>query len=162
VVLSIGSQFDSVSSPRTEQYANGRPGFPDLIEGTIPLPGLALLRSKSYLAQLYAGRRLSARQIARLTEVSRSTALAALSRCGIPKNGHNRTHPGQLPFGYDYQNYRLVKNQAEQGVIRLIRQDRAGGLSLRQIVSQLNEHSVPSKSGGAWQANTVRLILAGA
>ena len=160
MVLSIGSQFDSVSSPRTEQYANGRPGFPALIEGTIPLPGLALLRSKSYLAQLYAGRHLSARQIARLTEVSRSTALAALSRCGIPKNGHNCTHPGQLPFGYDYQNYSLVKNQAEQGVIRLMQQGRAGGLSLRQIAGQLNQRMVPSKDGGTWQANTVRLILA--
>jgi hypothetical protein len=92
--------------------------------------------------------------------VSRSTALAALSRCGIPKNGQNRTHPGQLPFGYDYLNYRLVKNQAEQGVIRLMREGRAGGLSLRQIAGQLNERLVTSKSSGAWQANTVRLILA--
>ena len=126
----------------------------------MPLPGLTQLRSKSYLAQLYAGRHLSARQIARLTEVSRSTALEALRRCCIPKDGHNRTHPGQLPFGYDYQSYRLVKNQAEQSVIRLMRQSRAGGLSLRQIAVQLNERLVPSKSSGAWQANTVRLILA--
>ena len=121
---------------------------------------MALLRSKSYLAQLYTGRRLSARQIARLTKVSRSTALAALKRCGIPKNGHNRTHPGQLPFGYDYQDYRLVKNQAEQSVIRLMQQGKACGLTLRQIVGQLNESLVPSKGGGTWQANTVRLILA--
>jgi hypothetical protein len=35
-----------------------------------------------------------------------------------------------------------------------------GGLSLRQIVDQLNESLVPSQDGGAWQANTVRLILA--
>ena len=139
---------------------NGRPSLPALIEGSIPLPGLALLRSKSYLAQLYDGRHLSARQIARLTEVSRSTAFAALKRCNIPKNGRNRTHPGQLPFGYDYQNYRLVKNQAEQGVIRLIRQGRAGGLSLRQIAGQLNQRLILSKDGGSWQANTVRLILA--
>ena len=118
------------------------------------------MRSKSYLAQLYRDRHLSARQIARLTEVSRCTALAALNRCGIPKNGHNRTHPGQLPFGYDYQNYRLVKNQAEQSVIRLMREGRAGGLSLRQIAGQLNEHLISNKDGGTWQANTVRLILA--
>jgi hypothetical protein len=83
-----------------------------------------------------------------------------LKRCGIPKDGRNRTHPGQLPFGYDYQDYRLVKNQAEQGVIRLMQQGRAGGLSLRQIAGQLNARLVPSKDGGAWQANTVRLILA--
>jgi hypothetical protein len=92
--------------------------------------------------------------------VSRSTALAALKRCGIPKNGHNRTHPGQLPFGYDYKGYRLVENKAEQGVIRLIRQGWAGGLSLRQIAGQLNQCLVPTKSNGSWQANTVRLILA--
>jgi hypothetical protein len=92
--------------------------------------------------------------------VSRSTALGALGRFGILQNGKGRTHPGQLPFGYDYQNYRLVKNQAEQGVIRLMRQGRAGGLLLRQIAGQLNERLVPAKSSGVWQANTVRLILA--
>jgi len=140
--------------------ATGKPSAPAVIEGIIPLPGLTQLRSKSYLAQLYADRHLSARQIARLAEVSRSTAFAALKRCGIPKDGRNRTHPGQLPFGYDYQNYRLVKNQAEQGVIRLMDQARAGGLSLRQIAGRLNERLVPSKDGGTWQANTVRLILA--
>jgi hypothetical protein len=118
------------------------------------------LRSKSYLAQLYTGRHLSARQIARLAEVSRSTALAALSRCGIPKNDRNRTHPGQLPFGYDYRNYSLVKNQAEQGMIRLMGEARAAGLSLRQIASQLNQLLVPNKDGGTWKANTVRGILA--
>jgi len=72
----------------------------------------------------------------------------------------NRTHPGQLPFGYDYKNYRLVKNQAEQGIIRLMQNGQAEGLSLRQIAAQLSERLVPSKDGGAWQANTVRLILA--
>ena len=119
-----------------------------------------MISPSTYLAQLYAGRHLSARQIARLTEVSRSTALAALRRCGIPKNDHDRTHPGQLPFGYDYQNYRLVRSQAEQNVIRLMREGRAAGLSLRQIAGQLVERMVPSKDGGAWQANTVRMILA--
>jgi len=121
---------------------------------------LALLRSKSYLAQLYAGQHLSARQIARLTKTNRSVVLAALNRCGIPKNGHNRTHPGQLPFGFDYQDYRLVENQAEQSVIRLMQQGRAGGLTLRQIAGQLNQHLVPTKNNRIWQANTVRLILA--
>ena len=118
---------------------------PPLIEGTLPLPGLSLLRSKSYLAQLYHGRHLSARQISRMTQVSRSGVLAALDRSGIPQNGHGRTHPGQLPFGYDYYNYSLVKNQAEQGVIRLIRQCRTGSLLLRQIAGQLNERLVPPK-----------------
>jgi hypothetical protein len=41
-----------------------------------------------------------------------------------------------------------------------MRQGRAGGLSLRQIVGQLDQRLISSKDGGAWQANTVRLILA--
>jgi len=53
-----------------------------------------------------------------------------------------------------------VQNPAEQGVIRLMRESRAAGLSLRQVVGQLNQRLVPSKDGGTWQANTVRLILA--
>ena len=149
-----------VPSPRVEQNANQKPDLPSLIEGSIPLLGLTLLRNKSYLAQLYDGRHLSARQIARLTKTNRSVVLAALSRCSVAKSGRNRTHPGQLPFGYDYLHYRLVENQAEQGVIRLMGQARAAGLSLRQIAGQLNERLVPSKDGGTWQANTVRLILA--
>jgi hypothetical protein len=90
--------------------------------------------------------------------MSRSTALAALKRCGIPKDGQKRTHPGQLPFGYDYRDYRLVENQTEQSVI--LQQGRSGGLSLRQIAGQLNECLIPNKGGGTWQANTVPLILA--
>ena len=92
--------------------------------------------------------------------MSCSTALGALGRFGILQRGKGRTHPGQLHFGYDYRDYRLMKNQAEQSVIRLMRQARAGGLTLRQIAGQLNEGLVPSKSSGVWQANTVRLILA--
>ena len=86
--------------------------------------------------------------------------LEALDRFGIPQNGNGRTHPGQLPFGFDYLNYRLVKNKAEQDAIRLIRKCRVGGLSLRQIAGQLNQRLVPTKNSGIWQANTVRGILA--
>jgi hypothetical protein len=103
---------------------------------------------------------LSQISIARLTDVSRSVVLKALYRFGIPKNRNGRTHPGQLPFGFDFLDHRLVKNQAEQGVIRTIRQCRVSGLSLRQIAGQLNGCLVPTKNSGIWQANTVRLILA--
>lgn len=57
-------------------------------------------------------------------------------------------------------NYKLVKNKAEQVVIRMIRQYRVGGLSLRQIAGKLNQRLTPTKNNGVWQANTVREILA--
>jgi hypothetical protein len=65
-----------------------------------------------------------------------------------------------VPFGFDYLNHRLVKNSAEQAVIRMMRQHRADGLSLREIAGNLNQRLVPTKQNGVWQASTVREILA--
>ena len=65
-----------------------------------------------------------------------------------------------MPFGFDYLNHQLVKNGAEQAAIRMMRQYRAGGLSLREIAGNLNLKLIPTKQNGVWQANTVREILA--
>ena len=130
-----------------------------LIEDTIPLPPLLRLRSKTYLEQLYSGKHLSVREIASLTDLSHSVALEATKRCDIPQNGNGHEHPGQIPFGYEYTDYRLVKNKTEQEVIRMIRQFRASGLSLWKIAGELNRRLVPTKNNGIWQVNTVRKIL---
>jgi hypothetical protein len=90
-----------VPSPLNKQQANWQPAPPALIKGTLPLPGLSLLRSKSYLEQLYSRRHLSPHEIARLNDASLSGVLEALDRFGIPQNGNGRTHPGQLRFGFD-------------------------------------------------------------
>jgi hypothetical protein len=125
----------------------------------IQLPPLVQLRSKSYLERLYLNQHLSIREIARLTEVSHSVVLEAINRFGIPQNGNEHKHPGQIPFGYDYTDFHLVKNKTEQEAIRMIRQLRASGLSLWKIAGELNRRLVPTKNSGIWQANTVRKIL---
>lgn len=86
--------------------------------------------------------------------------LEALDRVGIPRNGDGRRKTGHLPFGFDYLNHQLVKNGTEQAAIRMMRQYRAGGLSLREIAGNLNLKLIPTKQNGIWQANTVREILA--
>ena len=86
--------------------------------------------------------------------------LEALDRFGIPKNGNGHKRVGPLPFGFDYLNHQLVKDRAEQATIRMMRQYRAGGLSLREIAGSLNLKLVPTKKNGTWQANIVRGILA--
>ena len=122
---------------------------------------LAISRgSKSYLEKLYSDRHLSVREIANLTDLTHSVVLAAMDRFDIPLNGNGHKRPGQIPFGFEYADYQLVKNKAEQEVIRMIRQYRTGGLSLWQIAGQLNQRLVPTKNGGIRQANTVRKILA--
>jgi hypothetical protein len=146
-----------VAARGSKQQANKRPA---LIAGNIRLPSLVQLRSRSYLERLYLNQHLSIREIARLTDVSHSVVLGAINRFGIPQNGNGHKHPGQIPFGYDYTDYRLEKNKNEQEVIRMIRQFRASGLSLWKIAGELNRRLVPTKNRGIWQANTVRKILA--
>ena len=54
----------------------------------------------------------------------------------------------------------LVDNETEQAAVRMMRQHRAGGLSLRAIAGALSQALIPTKQNGKWQANTVRKILA--
>jgi hypothetical protein len=148
-----------VSAPPDQLEANARGAVPALIEGVISLPPVLGLRSKSALERLYTGEHLSAREISRLVGSSRSAVLDALDRFDIPQNRNGHKRIGPLPFGFDYLNHQLVKNGAEQAAIRMMRQYRAGGLSLREIAGSLNLKLIPTKHNGVWQANTVRGIL---
>jgi len=80
---------------------------------------------------LYSERHLSVREIASLTDLSHSVVLAAMERFGIPQNGNGHKRQGQISFGFNYIDYKIMKNKEEQDVSRMIRQYRAGGLSLR-------------------------------
>jgi Recombinase len=155
-----GSPFDSTVAPPAQPNANTRGAVPALIEGVIPLPSLLCLRSKSALEGFYTHERMSAREISRLVGSSRSAVLDALDRFYITQNRNGHKRIGPLCFGFDYLNHQLVKNGAEQAAIRMMRQDRAGGLSLREIAGNLNLKLIPTKQNGVWQANTVRGILA--
>jgi hypothetical protein len=147
-------------APPGQPKANRHGEIPALIEGVIPLPSLLRLRSKAFLERLYTGEHLSAREIAGMTGLSRSGVLGALDRFGILRNGNGHNRVGPLPFGFDYLNHQLVRNNAEQAAIRMMRRYRAGGLSLRQIAGNLTQMPVPTKHNGVWQANTVRQVLA--
>jgi len=132
----------------------------NLIIGSILLPSKLLLRSKSYLLNLYLRQKLSKREIARQLNVSHSAVIEALRKAGIHGNILNgNKRKGQIPFGYDYKDGKFIKNQKEQEAIRLIKQLRANGLSLRGIAKELNKNLIPTKNNGIWQANTIRKIL---
>lgn len=78
-------------------------------------------------------------------------ALAAKRRAG------ERT--GEVPFGWDLMDGRLVENQAEQMVIRCIVDCRDQGMSLRAIADILNGRAISTKKGRRWYGETVRSIL---
>jgi hypothetical protein len=67
-------------------------------------------------------------------------------RFSIPRDQDRPTRVGPVPFGFDYLNHQLVKNEEEQAAIRMMQKSRAGGL-------------VPTKQNVVWQVNTVRGIL---
>jgi len=125
-----------------------------LILDIIQLPSKMLLRSKSYVTNLYIKRDLPIREIARQMNVSHSTVIECLRRLGIHDKGAKKRvrYQGQIPFGYNYKNGKLEKNKEEQEVIRIIKQLRSGGLSLRGIARELNKRLVPTKNNGIWQA----------
>ena len=125
------------------------------------MPSNLLLRSKSYLLNLYLGQKYSKREIARQLKVSHSSVIAGLRKAGIHGNILDTTNKrkGQIPLGYDYIDGQLIKNEKEQETIRMIKQLNSNGLSLRGIGKELNKRLIPTKNNGIWQANTIRIIL---
>jgi IS30 family transposase len=111
---------------------------------------------------LYVRQGLSAREIGRLLDVSHSTVLSAINGFGLDgkrRRDDQRRRKGQIPFGYVLVDHRLEKCAKEQAVIRLVRQLRANGKTLRAISEELNRRLIPTKNHGLWQAATVKKIL---
>ena len=65
---------------------------------------------------------------------------------------------GHAPFGYTYQNKKLVEVPEEQRTVELICRKRDEGMSYHKIARLLNEESIASKRGGIWYAETVKTV----
>lgn len=68
---------------------------------------------------------------------------------------------GSIPFGYklDSDGSTLIRDDREQGVIALVGELRARGLSVRAIVAELNQRGITSKDGGRWHISNVYKII---
>lgn len=67
---------------------------------------------------------------------------------------------GSVPYGWQLaKDQRLLEeNPSEQGIIRLVSELRKSGLSLRGIVSHLNDSHIPAR-GQRWHLTTVARLL---
>lgn len=65
---------------------------------------------------------------------------------------------GHAPFGFTYQNKKLVAVQNELKIVKLIRERRDDGNSYHKIARYLNERKISSKRGGIWYAETVKTV----
>lgn len=79
------------------------------------------------------------------------------------------TRCGKIRYGFDLdpdspKNRRgnpskLIENAAEQAVIRMMREHRSKGESLRRIADLLEQLGIGTKEGGVWTAATINRIL---
>ena len=67
---------------------------------------------------------------------------------------------GNIPFGFDEVNGKLIRNEEEQSIINEIKNLKNKGLSLRKIAGILNEKGIVTKNGKAWTAAQIQRIAA--
>lgn len=69
---------------------------------------------------------------------------------------------GAIPYGYDLgtDGINLVENSHEQAGLKIIRELRAAGMSLRKIATELSFRGYHPKMGRTWQAKTILNLCA--
>ena len=66
---------------------------------------------------------------------------------------------GNVPYGYDKRDGRLVENASELEVIGFLQRLRSRGLSLREIVRELDDRGIRSKNRAKWHPKVINDIL---
>lgn len=96
--------------------------------------------------------------MAGFAELERSL-IAERTATALAHKKANREAYSPTPLGFDRNGAALVPNEREQKTVEFIREQRAAGLSLREIANRLNADGVPTKKGGKWYASTVKYVL---
>ena len=78
------------------------------------------------------------------------------------KKANNEKTGGKVPFGFRLDGGRLVEDAAEQKAIRLIRDLRDKGYTLRAVCRELEAEGYQTKTGNrTWHPQVVKQIIAG-
>jgi site-specific DNA recombinase len=87
-------------------------------------------------------------------------AIAERTRDALQHKRRNGQRYNHCVYGYDIDGKLLIANQQEQGVIGLMRELRASGLTFRQIAAELNLRRIPTKrSNKPWSYATIHRII---
>jgi hypothetical protein len=110
----------------------------------------------------------SIREIAKITNLPKSTVLDSLRAGGIQLRTFKKTErrqpkasmpSGTIPYGYTYLEGELVKNPGEFKVILLISRLWTSGQSFNAIATTLNSQNIPTRMSKRWTRATVARIL---
>lgn len=87
--------------------------------------------------------------------------IKARTRAALAAKKARGERVGQIPYGFEVgPDGKLTPNAAEQGVLSIVRELRAAGLSQRAIVRELEARGVASRAGRAFQATQIARMLA--
>lgn len=87
--------------------------------------------------------------------------IAERTRDALAHKRANGERVGSVPYGYDVapDGVNLVDNPTEQAAIRIARERRASGESLRKVGRALSRLGYPPRHGGQWHPESVRGLL---
>ena len=102
--------------------------------------------------------RMMLTMMAAFAELERNLIAERTTQALQHKKEHRQAY-APTPYGYSRDGAALVVVESEQATVLQIRAWRSEGLTLRQIVAQLNAAGIPTKRGGKWAAQTVKYIL---
>lgn len=99
------------------------------------------------------------RMLAVLAEFE-SDVISERTRLGMRQKKSRGERVGKVPFGFDLADdgVKLIPNENEQEILKLVQELRDRGLSYRKIADHLNAQSIPSKEGGEWIHTAVQRI----
>ncbi len=91
---------------------------------------------------------------------NRNMETSTITKAALAAKRSKGERTGEVPFGWQCDNGRLVSVPSEQAVLLSVRQFRNAGLSLRAIAGILTAFHIPTKKGRTtWYASTIRSIL---
>ena len=95
---------------------------------------------------------------AALAEMERGI-IGERTQAALARKKERREVYGEIPFGFDAVDGKLVPDQEEQDILTRIRQLRADGLSFQKVADSLNSTGVSAKKGGLWDRARVFKIM---
>jgi len=99
------------------------------------------------------------RLLAVLSEFERDQ-ISERTRSAMAHKKANLERVGNVPFGFEMLNGKLIPSNAELAVVKEMRSLRANGVSYQKIADYLNEKGIsPKNNGRQWYKATVRGVL---
>lgn len=126
---------------------------------TLEACGCELVSLSEKIDTSSAGGRMVFRMLAALAEFEREL-LAERTKAAMQHMKAEGLCVGSVPHGFRRDGDRLVRDEREAGIVAVVRELRATGLTLREIAAELSERGAFNRRGAAFNPESIRAMLA--